>query len=127
MFFKLINQIKLGFLYKKKYVKIYLNKTDLQLVEILIKLNIIKYIKQNKGSFNEYYVHLCYFDERPAFQNIKNLYKPSKFFFISLKDLTVFQKKKNYILLISTSKGVMTSHEAVKNSIGGVIIAKISN
>jgi len=50
MFYRLINNIKIAIIYKKKLIRLNLNKTEINFLKILLKLNIIKFIKKNKNN-----------------------------------------------------------------------------
>jgi len=123
MFYKTINLIKNNYNLKNSYVKIdKLNKNDFKIIKIFMKLNIIKSIKiKNK----KYFLYLKYLNNNNVFGHIKNLHKPSKPFFLNLKEIKKINKKKNNIFLLSTNKGVITNFEAEKNQIGGLLILLI--
>jgi ribosomal protein S8 len=123
MFFKIINTIKINYILKKKNLKIKLNKKDIIILKIFIKLNIIKLIKYKNN--NVFDISFQYINNEIIFKNIKNLNKPSKPFIISLKQIIEINKKKNHILYISTNKGLITNFEAEKYKIGGILMLQI--
>src|SRR5688572_24250820 len=125
MFFKLINLLKINFLYKKKKFKKNINKTELKFCKKLIELNIIKYIKHNKK--NNFIIYLNYFNGKPLYSNLKNLYRKNKIIYINYKFLKKYTFKNNYILILSTNKGIFTNFDIIKKKIGGLLILKISN
>jgi ribosomal protein S8 len=116
----------MGYLYKKKNLKIKIYKNQQQLLKILIQLNMIKFLKKI-DNYNNYMIYLTYVNNKPIFSNIKNLYKPSKIYYITLKNLIKFNKNNRSIILMSTNKGVMTNFEAINLKCGGILIAKLSN
>ena len=122
MFFNTINLIKTGYYLKKKNLKIKLNNKEKQILKIFLQLNIIKMIKINKNIYNIYFQ---YINNEVIFKNIKNIYKPSKPFFINLKQILKINKKNNSIFYISTNKGIINNFEAEKYRIGGVLVLKI--
>jgi ribosomal protein S8 len=126
MYYNIINLIKMGYLYKKKNLKIKIYKNQQQLLKILIQLNMIKFLKKI-DNYNNYMIYLTYVNNKPIFSNIKNLYKPSKIYYITLKNLIKFNKNNRSIILMSTNKGVMTNFEAINLKCGGILIAKLSN
>lgn len=122
MFYKLINNIKIAIIYKKKLIRLNLNKKELILVKILIKLNIIKFIKIYKnGKFD------IIINQNNNFKNIKNLFKPGQKISISKNELQKITLKNNLILVLSTNKGILTNFEALKKKTSGFLIMKISN
>jgi hypothetical protein len=93
MFQKITNLIKINSIYKKKMFKTKLNKNDVKLLKLFIKVNIIKYIKKQNN--NNYIIYLNYFNENTIYKNIINMYKPSQLTYISLKNLEKLVKSKN--------------------------------
>lgn len=89
MFYKLINKIKIAQLYKKNNIKIKLNKTDLIILKILIKLNLIKSLKYLTNN-----TYILSINNKNNFKNIKNLYKPSQKLSISYNELKTITFKK---------------------------------
>lgn len=122
MFYKIINTIKINYILKKKNLKIKLNKKDIQILKIFLKLNIIKLIKKNKNIFN---ISFQYINNEIIFKNIKNLNKPSKPTIINLRQILEINKKGNHILFLSTNKGLINNFEAEKHKIGGIVILQI--
>ena len=108
--------------FKKKNIKIKLNKKEMQILNIFLQLNIIKLIKNQKNIYNIYFQ---YINNEQIFKNIKNMYKPSKPFFINLKQIIKINKKNNFIFFLSTNKGIINNFEAEKYKIGGVLILQI--
>ena len=120
MFYKTINIIKLNLNLKNKIFKTKFYKNEFEILNIFIKLNIIKNIKLYKN--NEYFV--CLNINNP-FKNIKNLYKSSNINTITLKNLKIINKIHNRLFYLSTTKGIINNFEAEKNKIGGVLIMNI--
>lgn len=111
---------------KKKKLKLKIFKKDLKIVQIFIKLNLIKIIKNDLNSNSILItIYFVYLSGEPVFRSIKNLNKPSKMNIINYKQLSKFNKKNNSLFLMSTSKGLLTNFEAEKYRIGGNIILKI--
>jgi len=123
MFFKIINTIKINYILKKKNLKIKLNKKDITILKIFLKLNIIKLVKHNNN--NIFNISFQYINNDVVFKNIKNLNKPSMPFIMSLKQIIEINKKKNHILFLSTNKGLINNFEAEKYKIGGILILQI--
>lgn len=121
MFHKIINLIKNNYNLKNSYAIINkLNKNDFKIINIFIKLNIIKKIKKNK---NYFLIHFKYLNSNDVvFNSIKNFYKPSKPYLLTLKEIKKINKKNNNIFILSTNKGLMTNFEAEENKIGGLLI-----
>jgi ribosomal protein S8 len=117
MYYRVINIIKLHSLLKNKIIKIKLNKNDFKIINIFIKLNIIKYIKKYKR--DTYHVYL---NNDIIYNGIINLNKSSKPTTITLNNLIKINKKKNNIFYLSTNMGVINNFEAEKQKVGGFLI-----
>lgn len=124
MFYKCINGLKLSILYNKKGFIISNNKNNLNLLKTLLKINLIKFLKIEEKKI---IVYINYIDNKPVFKNITNLFKPGHKIFISLKNLKKISEKKNWILILSTNKGIINNFEALEKKTGGMLISKIWN
>lgn len=124
MFFNCVNIIKLSIKYKKKGFIIHKNNNNMNIIKNFIKINLIKYIFLKN---NKIVAFLNYYNNRPVFKNIINLFSYSNKKTISLKNIKKINNKHNWIILISTNKGILNNFEAEKLGVGGLIIAKIWN
>jgi len=124
MFYKCINAIKITILYNKKGFIIQNNKKNLDILKIFLKIRIIKFLKIDNDKIN---VHINYIENKPVFKHITNLFKPGHKYYISLKNLKKNNNNHNWILIMSTSEGVMNNFEAEQRNLGGLLIAKIWN
>lgn len=123
MIYKLNNDIKTHIIYKKNILITKLNKTELILIKLLLKLNIINYIKKMKN--NTYLIKInC---NNLTFKHIKNLYKPSQKLSISLFELKKLSFSTKNILILSTNKGFITNYQAIKYKTSGILILKLFN
>lgn len=123
MFYKTINSIKNNYNLRNSYMILEkINKKDFIIIQIFIKLGVIKHVKIKN---NKYWIYLKYLNKNTIFNNIKNFNKPSKPYFLNLKEIIKINKKKNNIFYLSTNKGLITNFEAEKNKIGGLLIFTI--
>lgn len=118
MFFNLINLININLKLKKKYFKTTIKKNEISLIKILIRINLIKYVKKIN---NEFIIFLNFYEETHGL-SIKNLYKPSRICYISKKEISRLMKLQKQVFFISTPKGVTTT---INSAEGGVLVAKI--
>ena len=125
MFYKIINLIKLNYKYKNKKLNLKIKKKDYKIIQIFLKLNIIKLIKTEKNKYNSISIYFQYICNEPVYRNIKNLNKPSKPTLINYKQLIKINNKNNNIFILSTNKGLITNFEAENYRIGGIIIFKV--
>lgn len=111
----IINLIRLGLKFKKKKIKLKLNKNDFKYLNLFVNLNIIKFVK--KDYKNEYFVFL-------NFKSLKilNLYKPTKKKLIKLKEIKLINNKKKNIFYLSTTKGLISNISAQKLKLGGLVL-----
>lgn len=124
MFYKCINAVKITILYNKKGFIIQNNKKNLDILKLFLKLRIIKFLKIDNNKISAY---INYIENKPVFRNITNLFKPGHKYYISLKNLKKINNNHNWILIISTSQGIMNNFEAEEKKLGGLILAKIWN
>lgn len=110
-----------------KFFKTSLIKSDFKIINIFIKLNIIKNVKQiynyNNKSKNKNY--LIYLNNNSSFKNFLNLHKPSSPVKINLKNIIKLNKKSTRLFLISSNKGLINNIEAEKLKVGGFLILNI--
>lgn len=120
MFYKIINLIKINLMFKNKIIKIKLHKNDFNILKIFLKLNIIKSIKH----FNKNY-YILFLNNNNYYNNIINLYKPSKTQHIKYRNICLINKKKTNISILSTNKGLINNFEAEREKIGGILIMNL--
>jgi ribosomal protein S8 len=123
---RVLNNIKLASQVKQGHIKIHLHKNDMRIIKLLIKFNFIHYIvksteKTNKIYCNYYYIYI----NIKSSMRFKNLYRPAALKTISYKELSknVIKKKCGYIL--STTKGFITHHTALKYHLSGILFMVI--
>lgn len=121
MFYKIINLIKINLILKNSIIKTKLLNSDFKILNIFIKLNIIKHVKLIKK--NEFLITL---NNNTGFKNFKNLYKPSNPIKIKLRNIINNNKNNKNIYYISTPKGVINNIEAENSRTGGFLIIKIT-
>jgi len=68
-------------------------------------------------------VSLAFKDKKPVVMNVKLVSKPGLRIYLGVDEIE--KKRSPSILLISTPKGVISSLQAVKERVGGEVIAEI--
>ncbi len=63
-------------------------------------------------------------DQNPRITEIKRLSTPGRRMYVSAKDIPVVKRGRG-VIIISTSKGMMTGSEAKKQKLGGELICKV--
>ena len=119
----LINHLKINISQKKYFFDIFITQKNKQFLKLLLKIGVLKrYLKINTSLFRIF----------PNWVNEKSLIKKIKFFQkktyinISLKTLKIISKYTfNSKIILHTSKGLITHHEAIRYSIGGQLLCII--
>ena len=117
----IINTIKINMLNKKNKIIINYNKKNINILKILLKLNIIKFIiKKNKKII----IIINFLKKNKTIFKLKNLYKNSNYKIIRFKNLKKINNN-NCLFIISTNKGVILNYDSIKKKIGGVLLTYI--
>ncbi|OQM34112.1 30S ribosomal protein S8 [bacterium endosymbiont of Pedicinus badii] len=110
---------------RKKSIFSTYSKIKYEIAKILEKEGYIQNCDLKKKKFFCIKIVLKYFQKQPVIENIKRISKPG---------LRIYSKKKDIpkimggmgIVILSTSKGIMTDKKARKMNLGGEIICSIS-
>ncbi len=109
----------------KKTVELPFSKFKFELAKIIKRAGYIeemaKHGKKNKKILE---VVLKYKDKTPAISEIKRISKPGRRIYVSSKDIRPVRQGFGMII-ISTSRGLMTDKEAKKQKLGGEVICEI--
>ncbi|MEK7659472.1 MAG: 30S ribosomal protein S8 [Patescibacteria group bacterium] len=123
-------RIKNAYLVKKDRVIVPFSRMKYEMAKILEQsgfvLAVRKKKKIKKTGYEELFLDLKlkYEGDEPAFSNVKLLSNPSRR--IYLKKSEIRPVKDGYgILIISTSRGIMTGEEGKKLGLGGQAIAEV--
>jgi ribosomal protein S8 len=97
----------------------------LNILNILYELGFISGFKIENFKFA--LVFLRYFNNFCAFRSLSFLSRPTKFVFISKKQLLFNLSKKNFnsFFLISTNKGIFTDKQCISLGLGGLLVLEI--
>jgi small subunit ribosomal protein S8 len=113
-------KIKNAALAGQKMVEIKNTKMVKNVVDVLLKLGFVSEIKSKDGLLE---VYLAYKRKAPVLSNIKLVSKPGLRVYWDIKKLKNYRSAS--VLLISTSKGVLSSKDALKEGVGGEVIAEV--
>ncbi len=116
---RFINLINLNQMYKKRYfeTKLFFNAT--KIFKILIKLNIINFIKK-KGSLNNYIIFLNLDNKLKLIPMVKKNKK-----YISYFNIKRVCEERKWTAILNTSKGLLTTKECLKNKTGGLLLFNV--
>jgi small subunit ribosomal protein S8 len=96
------------------------NKQIVAIAEALKKAHFLDTVKEEKGVLT---VSLSFKDKKPQIMDIKLISKPGLRIYLGVDEIA--KKRSPSILLISTPKGVISSLQAVKERVGGEVIAEV--
>ena len=98
-------------------------KTNLisQVANAMVKMGYLEDVVEKDGQIS---VSIVFRRKEAVFNDIKLISKPGTRVYIDTDELDDF--KSPSVLIISTSKGIMSSKEAIKKRVGGEVIAEIS-
>lgn len=122
----LLVTIKIAYSNKNKYAFCINNKFTLTILLLLYKDGLIRNFKIENNLIK---IELKYLNNKPLFSKIENISKPSLKQYLSYEDLLLFNKKFDYFF-ISTSKGIISSKNLIKNTNNGGLVLfglKLSN
>lgn len=105
---------------KNKEVTIKPNKEILAVAEALKKMGFVDEIKKEKDSIT---VALTFKDKKPRLMDLKLISKPGLRIYMGVDELE--KKKSPSVFLVSTPKGMMSSLKAIKDRVGGEVLAEI--
>ncbi len=111
------------------------NKDSLELLSSRLKLNIVKVLKDEgfitnwevdeKGKFPQLRIWLKYVDDLPVIREIKRISKPGLRLYSKGKDCKPVLNGQG-ILILSTSKGIMSDRQCRNDNIGGEVLCTVS-
>jgi len=120
----MLTRIRNGYLTHKETVKVPYSKIKAKLAEILVAHQYLKQ-QESMGKAKEKHLLLTlrYLSGKPAVTKLIRLSKPGR---------RVYQKRQKLgkvpslgIVIVTTSKGIMTATEADKKGIGGEVICQV--
>lgn len=103
-------------------------KVNYKVIKVVHKLGLVDNIwvlYKGKNRFIRY--SFLFYKNRPFFHKIKNVSTSTKKYFISLHSLRIMTRyTKSTIIILSTSKGIMTHLNALRFGLGGIILYTIT-
>ena len=120
---KLLNSLKNAALAKKEFITFPYNALCLKVLDLMYEEGLIQSYTVNLVNFEnkQFKIYIRYNFGRSLLKNLKLISKPSNMRYLQLKDLYKIKEKKN-ILILSTSKGLLTSLKCKELKIGGKIL-----
>lgn len=105
---------------RKRELAVSKTKAVMAVAKVLKKEGILESVTEKKG---ELIVKLAFRRKEPVLLDLKLVSKPGLRIYMGVEELE--RIKKPSILILSTSKGVMSSSEALKMRLGGEVIVEV--
>jgi len=121
----LLNRIRNAQAVSKEQLSVPFSNLNHEIAKILEKQGFIKKVEKKGRTYNKVIeITLKYDEKKPAISGLKRISRPGQRIYKKFKD--VKPVKSGYgILIISTSKGLMTDKEARKQKLGGEVMCEI--
>ncbi len=121
----MLNRIKTAQAVSKPAVELPFSNLKYEIAKVMEKEGLLeKVIKKKKQSLRFLHLVLKYEEGAPIITEIHRISSPGQRIYSSAKDISKI-KGGIGVLILSTSKGIMTGEEARKNAIGGEKICEI--
>ncbi len=120
----LLTRIRNALLRGKESVSAPHSKIKHELLKLLAKEGYILGVKKVKRDFSELDISLKYVNDESAIREIQRESKPGLRKYVSYKDLKPYKGGLG-IKVLSTSKGLKTDKQAIKDQLGGEIICRV--
>ena len=109
-----------------RYVDIPKSKIKEQIIEVLLKEGYVSNYeeKTDSSSFKSLRVFLRYASNAPVIKEFKRISKPGRRVYSNIKELPQHYGGLG-VSILSTSKGILTDHDARLNNVGGEVICSL--
>ncbi|PID32844.1 30S ribosomal protein S8 [Candidatus Saccharibacteria bacterium] len=121
----LLTRIRNAAMVGKTEVRVPTSKLKKVVAEQLVKNNYLtKVVEEDGKPRGTLVITINPADENPAFTELTRMSKPGRRVYSKSADIPKVKSGRG-IVLISTSQGVMTGAEAIKNKLGGELLLKV--
>ena len=120
----LLTRIRNAHLRGKETVNAPFSKLKHEILKLLVKEGYVSSVKKVKKEFDELEITLKYVGESPVIKEIKRESRPGLRKYLSYKDIKPYKGGLG-IKVISTSKGLLTDKQAIKDQVGGEVICRV--
>ncbi len=120
----LLTRIRNALMRRKANVIIPYSKLKHELAKLLVREGFLQSVKKVKKDFEELNVALKYYNDQPVIKELTRESKPGLRKYISYKDIKP-HKGGLGLKVLTTSKGLMTDKDAIKEKVGGEIICRV--
>ena len=95
-----------------------------ELAKLLVKEGFLTSVKKVKNDFDELEITLKYFEEEPVIKELVRESRPGLRKYMSYKEIKPYKGGLG-LKIFTTSKGLMTDREAIKEQMGGEVICRV--
>ncbi len=122
----MLTRIRNGQMRSLNKIKIPFSNFRFKILDVLKKEGYIIdfYLDENKEKLKTIIVVLKYYEGEPVIKEIKRVSKPGRRVYSRAVSIPKIKNGLG-VAILSTSKGVMSDSEAIKNNLGGEIICRI--
>ena len=120
----LLTRIRNALMRGKKNVNAPYSKLKHELVKALVKEGFLESVKKVKKDFDVLEIKLKYHEDKPVIKEISRESKPGLRKYVNYRDIKPYKGGLG-IKLLTTSKGILTDSQAIKNQVGGEIICRV--
>ena len=122
----MLTRIRNGQMRSLNKINIPFSKFRLKILEVLKKEGYIIdfYIEESKEKTKSILVVLKYYEGQPVIKEIKRVSKPGRRVYSRAISIPKIRNGLG-VAIVSTSKGVMSDSDAIKNNLGGEIICRV--
>ncbi len=121
----LLTRIRNCLMVGKNEIYLPTSKLKVAIVETLKKSGYIaNYELINDSPRNILHITIAETGKAPAIHEIEKVSKPGRRVYVSANEIPKIKSGRG-LVLISTSRGIMTGHEAVKSRLGGELLVKV--
>lgn len=119
-------RIKNAALARRREILVPYTRITKEIAKVLEKEGFLEEVKEqtvNKKKILK--LRVRYKNRTPVLTDVKIISKPSIRVYTPSKNINTSQRKGMFIFILSTSKGILTGHEAEKKNLGGEVLFKI--
>ena len=122
----LLTRLRNAVAVNKKTVLVPHSKIKQAIVKILKQENYLAdYQVKGKSPKKELEITIKYYQRNPAITNLTRISKPGVRLYTDVKDIPRLMRGRG-IIILSSSQGIISGRQALKNNIGGEIICKVN-
>ena len=122
----MLTRIRNGQMRSLNKIEIPFSKFRFKILEVLKKEGYIIdfYLEENKDKMKSILVVLKYYEGQPVIREIKRISKPGRRVYSRADSIPRVHSGLG-LAIVSTSKGVMSDSDAIKNNLGGEVICRV--